>query len=31
MRPWVAFLIGAGAVFAWQHFTGGSGVGARRG
>lgn len=31
MRPWVAFLLGAGAVFAWQHFTGGTGAKARIG
>jgi hypothetical protein len=30
MRPWVAFVLGAGAVFVWQHFTGGTGVGAPR-
>ena len=30
MKPWMAFALGAGAVFLWQHFTGGSGVGARK-
>ena len=29
MRPWVAFALGAGAVFVWQHFTGGTGAKAR--
>lgn len=31
MRPWVAFALGAGAVFLWQHFTGGTGAKARIG
>jgi hypothetical protein len=29
MRPWVAFALGAGAVFIWQHFTGGTGARAK--
>jgi len=29
MSPWMAFALGAGAVFLWQHYTGGTGAKAK--